>query len=102
MIDLVAHSDGVVLRIRAQPGSRRNRIVGEHGGALKVAVAQPPEKGRANQAVAEVLCESLGLKKSQVRLQSGETSRDKWFLLIGVKPAELKVRLARIVSEVQG
>jgi uncharacterized protein (TIGR00251 family) len=63
--------------------------VGEHAGALKIAVTAPPEDGRANQAITELLREWLGLKRSQVELASGATNRNKQFLIRGVSVSEL-------------
>ena len=96
MIELTAHAEGCVIAVRAQPGARRNGIVGEQNGALKVAVTAPPDKGRANKAIEEVLAEAFGLKKSQVELVSGPTSRDKRFLLRGTGAEEIRPRLAHI------
>ena len=93
MIAISEHAEGCVLPVRAQPGARRAGIQGEQNGALKVAVTAPPEDGRANQALAEVLREALGLRRSQVELIAGHTSRDKRFLLRGVTAAELAARL---------
>jgi uncharacterized protein len=84
--------------VRAQPGARKAGVLGEHGGALKVAVTAPPEGGRANQALAEVLRAALGLKRSQVELLSGQTSRDKRFLVHGLTSEELQVRLERLTG----
>lgn len=87
MIQIVACAEGSILSVRAQAGARRSGIVGERNGALRVAVSAPPEKGKANEAVHEILCDELGLKRSQVELLAGPTSRDKRFLLRGVSPA---------------
>ena len=76
MVELTDHAEGVVLRVRAQPGARKPGVQGEQAGALKVAVTAPPADGRANQALAEALREALGLKRSQVELLSGQTGRD--------------------------
>jgi hypothetical protein len=92
-IQITAHADGCILPVRAQPGARRMALVGEQNGALKVAVTAPPEDGRANKALLEVLRKSLNLKRSQVELLSGETSRDKRFLIRGLGPADLAARL---------
>jgi uncharacterized protein (TIGR00251 family) len=81
VIELTDDAEGCLLAVRAQPGARRNAIVGEQNGALKIAVTAPPDRGRANQALQELLADALGLKKSQVELRSGPTSRDKRFLL---------------------
>ncbi len=64
---------------------------------LKVAVTAPPEDGRANRALTETLRELLGLKRSQVELLSGETSRLKKFLIRGVTKDELSAKLAALV-----
>ena len=98
MVQIEPHPEGVVIAIRASPGSRRNGITGEQNGALKVAVTQVAEKGKANQAVLEVVCKSLGLKKSQVELISGETSRQKKLLIRGLTASELSACLATFVS----
>ena len=98
MIALSDHAGGVVLPVRAQPNAKRAGIVGEQNGALKVAVTAPPEDGRANAALLVVLRESLGLKRSQVELASGQTSRDKRFLIRGVGREELAARLARLLG----
>ena len=53
------------------------RLLGEHGGALKIAVTAPPEDGRANDALIVLLQHWLGLKRSQVELANGRRSRNK-------------------------
>ena len=73
-------------------------ILGEHGGALKVAVTQAPQKGQANQAIARLLCESLSLKRSQVYLLAGETSSRKRFLIRDLTVEQLSARLQTLLS----
>jgi uncharacterized protein (TIGR00251 family) len=89
------HADGCILSVRAQPGARRDAIVGEHGGMLKVAVSAPPDKGRANDAIIAVLAAAFGIKRSQIELVSGATSRQKQFLLRGVTREQLTLLLER-------
>ena len=98
MIEVTEQADGCVLPVRAQPGARRAGVQGEQNGALKVAVTAPPQDGRANKALAQALREALGVKRSQVELLSGETSRDKRFLIRGLTKTELEARLTRVVS----
>jgi uncharacterized protein len=78
------HAEGATLAVRAQPGAKRNAVLGEQGGALKVSVTAPPEDGRANAALVEVLRDWLGVKRSQVELAGGTTNRNKVFLVRGV------------------
>src|SRR5206468_9428987 len=90
VIAITDHAEGCVLPVRAQPGARKNAVLGEQAGALKVAVTAPPEDGRANQALVELLRAALGLKRSQVELAGGAKSRQKVFLIRGLTPAELR------------
>src|SRR6516162_5131691 len=83
-ITITPHSEGATLAVRAQPGAKRNAVLGEQAGALKIAVTAPPEDGRANAALVEVLRDWLGLKRSQVELASGQTNRNKTFLIRGL------------------
>ena len=98
MIALTPHRDGTVLGVKAQPGAKRNQVVGERAGALRVAVTAAPEKGKANEAIAKVLAEALGCKAAEVILIFGQSSRDKKFLIAGMSESELSERLKSLVS----
>ena len=93
MTPLELHKEGVVLSVKAQPGSRKNEIRGIQDNALKVCVTQAPEKGKANKAIIELLAKSLGLRKSQLELLSGETAHQKKILLRDVAMEEVKKKL---------
>jgi uncharacterized protein len=99
MIELSDHPGGVVLPVRAQPGARSTAIRGEQGGALKVAVTQIAEKGKANKSLVEALARLLGLKRSQIELIAGEAQPQKRFLIRGVTRAQLAERIAAVLSE---
>jgi uncharacterized protein (TIGR00251 family) len=94
MISLEPHAQGVIVHVRVRPAARRNGIVGEHDGALRVDVTAAPEKGKANKAVAEVLAELFGVSKSAVELVSGQTSSQKRFLIVGVELAVARGKLS--------
>jgi uncharacterized protein (TIGR00251 family) len=89
VLQLSDHAEGVVVPVRAQPGARRSQVVGEYNGALKIAVTAAPDKGKANDAVLQVLADALGLRKSQVEVLTGQTSRDKRVLVRGKSRVEL-------------
>jgi len=90
MLDVVPTKAGVILSIRTQPGSSKNRIIGEYGGRLKLAVTVAPEKGKANNAVTELLANTLHIRKSSIRIISGESSRDKRLMIEGLTPKDIK------------
>jgi uncharacterized protein (TIGR00251 family) len=98
MITVTDHAEGCVLPVRARPGSRRSGVQGEQAGALKVAVSAPPQDGRANEAIVEVLRETLGVRRSQIELLGGATARDKRFLIRGLSRAELERRVAELLG----
>jgi uncharacterized protein len=90
MIVISPHSEGCTFAIRAQPQAKKNAITGERDGALKIAVTAPPEDGKANAAIFEVLRKWLKIKRSQVEILQGQTSRDKVVLIRGLSPDELR------------
>lgn len=98
-LTLEQHSEGIVLSVRAQPGSKKNEIRGIQDGALKVCVTQVPEKGKANKAIRKQLAESLGLRVSQIELLYGETASQKKFLLRDVKEDDVRQIIERIVEK---
>lgn len=81
MIELKKTSEGIIVPIRAQPGAKKDGIVGEWAGRLKIQVKAPPEKGRANEAIVKLLARHLGIRRSSVHIVSGEFSRDKKVLV---------------------
>ena len=83
------HAEGATLALRVQPRAKRNAVLGEQAGALKVSVTAPPEDGRANDAVLALLREEYDLSRSQVALLSGQTNRNKVVLVRGVTPQQL-------------
>ncbi len=98
MIQLREVPEGVEIAVRAQPGAKRNAVVGEQNACLKVAVSAPPDKGRANEALIEVLADAFGIKRRQIELVSGMTSREKKFLLREVTSSAVATRVAEILA----
>jgi uncharacterized protein (TIGR00251 family) len=98
MIELTDHPEGVLFAVRAQPGARKAGVLGEQAGALKLAVAAPPEDGRANVALVELLRDLLGVKRSQVTLHSGVTGRNKKMLVRDVSKVELAAKLDALIG----
>ena len=93
-LELRARKDGVVLKIKAVPGARREGIIGLHGDALKLSTVAAPEKGRANRRLLALLAETLNLPERELELVSGETAREKRVLIRGLTVDELQNRLA--------
>jgi uncharacterized protein (TIGR00251 family) len=67
----------VILELHVQPGARRTEVAGLHGERLKIRLAARAVDGAANEALVEFLAERLATRKSEVRIESGLTSRQK-------------------------
>ncbi len=83
---------GLYLTVHAQPGARCPQLRGMHGDAVKIAVAEAPQDGKANTAIIQLIARALGLGKSDVELASGHTSRRKRVFLHGSNTA-LRIKL---------
>ena len=97
--------DGVRVRLRVQPRARRIKVDGQiveadGGVALKVAVTEAPEDGRANAAVIALLAKALDLPKSAFAVVSGAADRRKIIHLQG-DPARLMQALERWLEELR-
>lgn len=69
-------ADGSIeLRIKVVPGASRTEIAGVLGDRLKVRVAAPPEGGKANRAVVELLQEWLGASDVEIVAGSGNAQK---------------------------
>jgi uncharacterized protein len=84
---------GAILAVKVVPGASRDRVMGPLGDCLKVATSAPPEKGKANAAVAAILAKALGLAARDVSLAAGAGSPRKEFFLLGLSSGEVRKRL---------
>ncbi len=98
-LEIVARERGSIVVISAQPGARREGVLGVRAGAVRIAVNAPPEKGKANAAIQAVLAEALGCKAAAIELVSGASARQKRFFIHGISPGELRERLASLLAE---
>jgi uncharacterized protein len=81
------------LRIRVSPGARTTELVGRHGDGWKVRVAAPPERGRANEALLDLLAERLHVAPAELTVVAGRSGRDKIVELRGLEAGEADRRL---------
>jgi hypothetical protein len=86
-------SRAITLAVRVNPRAKRNAVTKTDDRNIKVYVTAPPEDGRANEAVVETIAEWLGVKRRQVEIISGATSRNKVVRLANVSPASLDAAL---------
>jgi uncharacterized protein (TIGR00251 family) len=64
----------MTLRVKVIPRSPRSEIVGElTDGTLKVRIAAAPERGRANEALIELIAAKYGVQRGDVTIVSGHS-----------------------------
>ena len=83
----------VIFSVKVVPRSSKTALAGTLGGMLKVKLAAAPEKGKANQSLIEFLADTLGVKKSAVKITSGLTSPVKTIQIEGVSRGILLAKL---------
>jgi uncharacterized protein YggU (UPF0235/DUF167 family) len=81
------------LEVTVSPGASRSELAGRHGGGWKARVAVPPERGRANRALEELLADALGVPRAAVSVVAGHGSRRKLVEVEGLDAAEADRRL---------
>lgn len=73
----------LTLTVKAIPKSSKNEVAAlMEDGSLKVKVTAPPERGKANAAICEVLAACFGVPKRNVEVVRGETSHTKQVRII--------------------
>ena len=90
--------EAATLQLKVVPKASRNEIAGWVGDALKVRVTAPPERGKANAAVVELIASVLGVPRDSVRLIAGETRERKVVAVDTLSPEEIRKRVAAAVE----
>jgi len=88
--DSAGRSKAAALTVKVVPGSSRTHIAGRYGDMLKVKIAAPPEKGKANKELLRLLAAQLNIRQKDVEIQSGHTSSIKTLLLQGVTEKDVQ------------
>lgn len=84
----------VFLRVKVVPNASRTAIAGILGDALKLQIAQPPEEGKANRAIVELLVQVLGVPERAVRIVAGSSHSRKTLEIAGVGAEWVREKIA--------
>lgn len=82
-----------LLPVRVTPAASRDALLGWQGDVLRLSVAAPAERGKANEAALRLLAAALGLPRERLRIVRGQTSRQKVVAIQGLDEAEVRARL---------
>jgi len=85
---------GAALAIRVIPGAKRNEIDGIlDDGTIRIRLTAPPVEGKANSALIDFLSKVLGVRRSDIEIIAGETSRNKLVTITDIDPQTVQERL---------
>ena len=82
-----------LLPVRVTPGASRDALLGWQGDVLRLSVAAPAQRGKANEAALRLLAAALGVPRERLRIVRGHTSRQKVIAIQGLDEAEVRARL---------
>ena len=91
--------DGALVGLKISPGASRDALLGEYDGRLKLAVRQPPERGRANKGVVALLSKRLGVPKKFIEIVAGHASPVKTVLFRDQTADTMREKIERALSE---
>ena len=86
-------AEGIAFTAKIVPGSSKTAVVGVLDGMIKVKVAAPPEKGKANQCLIAFLAKQLGLRKNAIQIVSGQTNPVKHIHIAGLSADAVRSKL---------
>ena len=84
---------GVIFKAKIVPASSKTAISGLLDGMLKIKLSAPPQKGKANQSMIDLLAKQLGVKKNAVSITAGQTKPVKNVQVLGISAEKLLDKL---------
>jgi uncharacterized protein (TIGR00251 family) len=81
------------LHVHVVPNARIDKVVSEHGGAIKIKLRAPAVEGKANSALISFLADELNISQRAIVLEHGQKSRDKLIRIDGLTEEEVRRRL---------
>jgi uncharacterized protein (TIGR00251 family) len=79
--------------VRVHPGASRSDVLGFSGGVLRIRVAAPPVRDKANKELIAFLSRILGVNKGALTVIHGRASKDKVLAIEGMSQEQIMKRL---------
>lgn len=70
-----------IIQVKVKPNARVSVLEEQGDGSWLAKLKAPPVDGKANEALVALVAEHFSLRKSQVSIKRGATSRIKWIQL---------------------
>ncbi|HSW72381.1 MAG TPA: DUF167 domain-containing protein [Chlamydiales bacterium] len=88
-----------IIECKIIPNAAKSRVVGYVGEALKIQIAAPPEKGKANEELIYFLSKLFKVPKSAIQILTGETGRLKRVSIEGLSTEEIQDKVSRALCD---
>ncbi|NEQ71969.1 MAG: DUF167 domain-containing protein [Okeania sp. SIO2C9] len=66
-----------IFQVKIKPSSKQQSIETEADGSFKICLKSPPVDGKANQELIKLLAKKFNVKKSEITIKSGLSSKNK-------------------------
>lgn len=78
------------IRVHVIPNAKIDKVVGEHGDAIKIKLRAPAVEGKANAALRRFLAEKLSIPQRAIVMDRGKRSRDKAVRIDGLSEEDIR------------
>ena len=92
---ITERSFGSRISIHVRPRSSRSAILGVREGVLEVSLTSPPADGAANAELLMLLAKALDVRRGDLSIAVGMSSRNKVIDVNGVTPDDARARLQK-------
>ncbi|HBY57060.1 MAG TPA: YggU family protein [Candidatus Atribacteria bacterium] len=89
--------NNIIIKLKIIPNSSKDKIIGIHNSALKIAIAAPPVEGKANKKCISFLAKYFDIAKSKIEIISGINSKNKLIRINNINPKEFLDKIEKIV-----
>ena len=81
------------VQVHLVPNAKSDRVAGEYGDAIKIAVRAPAVDGKANAALIRFLARQLKVVRHSIVLERGQKSRNKVIRIDGLTEEDVRRRM---------
>ena len=84
---------GARILLRVYPDAPKNEVVGFSGGVLRIRIAAPPVRDKANKELMAFFSQMLGVNKTALTIIHGRASKNKLLAIEGLSQEQVMKRL---------
>lgn len=94
-LEMSERAGAVRFSVHVRPRSSRCSVLGVREGALEVALTAPPAEGAANEELRKLLARVLEVRRADVNIIVGTSSRSKLLEINGISPETTRDLLSK-------